>query len=493
MRHIGRSAALFALPVAALVLAQCGNPPAAAPPNIIFIMADDMGSSDVGAYGGQQVHTPSIDRLATEGIRFTQAYAGNTVCAPSRSVLMTGTHMGRTPVRSNTGGVSLRAEDVTVAELLKGAGYATGGYGKWGLSEVGGPGVPERKGFDEFVGYYHQIHAHRFYPDYLYRNSERIDLPGNAGFYDGPYGEGRGVGPIPAVDPGNGQPRQFSHYLIVDRMKAFIREHRDTPFFAYGAWTPPHQRFEVPEDDPAWQMYKDKPWPLEARVYAAFVSMVDRHVGEIMTLVRDLGLDDRTIVFFASDNGGVVNMTGDPIRTNGRLRGGKTTLYEGGLRVPLVARWPGHIAPGQVSDHVTYFADILPTLAGIARIPDRVPAVVNGLSILPTLVGPAAAGHAQRTHEYLYWEDADIDWSAVRYRQDDTLRQAVRAGDWKAYRPGPGKPLQLYNLRDDIGEATDVAADHPDVVTRMEQHMADAHRPAPPQIEPERIDGRQYR
>jgi arylsulfatase A len=470
-----------------------GQPQPAPRPNIVFIMADDLGSADLGVYGSPEIRTPNIDRLAAEGIRFRQAYAGNTVCAPSRSTLMTGTHMGHTPVRSNTGGVSIRAEDVTIAEVLKAAGYATGGYGKWGLAEVGQPGVPEKNGFDEFFGYYHQIHAHEFYPEYLYRNGERVELPGNKGFYDGPLGADRGVGPIPRIDPATGRARQFSQYEIVERMKAFIREHRGGPFFAYGAWTPPHSRWEIPEEDPAWQLYKDKPWPLSARVAASFVSMVDRHVGEVLALLRELGLEQNTIVFFTSDNGGLTALNQTPLGSNAPLRGGKTTLWEGGLRVPLIARWPGRIAPGSASDHITYHPDVFPTLAEIAGVTDRVPGVVDGISVVPTLLGAGAAGRAQPAHPYLYWEDASIDWNTVRYLETETLRQAVRAGEWKAVRPSPGAPLQLYNLKDDVSEGRDVAAGHPDIVARMERILRDARTPAPPQIEPERIGGRQYR
>lgn len=485
--------ALAALAVALpLSASHQTRPAAAAPPNIVFVLADDMGSADLGVYGRGPIRTPHIDRLAAEGIRFTQAYAGNTVCAPSRSTLMTGTHMGHTPVRSNTGGVSLRPDDVTIAEILKGAGYATGGYGKWGLADVGQPGVPEQQGFDEFFGFYHQIHAHEHYPAYLYRNSERVQLPGNEGIYDGAPAAERGLGPVPATDPKTGRQRQFSHSLIVERMKAFIREHREGPFFAYGAWTPPHSRWELPEDDPAWQMYKDQPWPLSARVAAAFTSMVDRHVGEVMALLTELGLDDRTIVFFASDNGGLTALNRAPLFSNAPLRGGKTTLYEGGLRAPLIARWPGRIAP-RVSQHPTYFPDVLPTLAELAGATDRVPSVVDGISIVPELLGAAAAGRAQAAHPYLYWEDADIDWNAVRYLHEKTLRQAVRAGDWKGIRLRPDAPLELYNLKDDPAEARNVAAGNPDVVARLDRYMAEAHVAPPPQMEPPRVGGRSYR
>jgi arylsulfatase A-like enzyme len=276
-------------------------------------------------------------------------------------------------------------------------------------------------------------------------------------------------------------------------MKAFIRDNREGPFFAYGAWTLPHSRWELPEDDPAWLAYKDKPWPLAARTYAAFTAIVDRQVGDVLALLEELNLSQNTVVVFTSDNGGLTALNREPLHSNAPLRGGKTTLYEGGLRVPLVARWPGRIAPGSVSDHVTYSPDMFPTLAELAGITDRVTDVVDGISLLPELIGADAAGRSQDTHTYLYWEDADIDWNAVRYRHDDTLRQAVRAGDWKAYRPGPGEPVQLFNLKDDIGETRDVAADHPDTLARLERYMAEAHELPPPQVEPERLGGRSYR
>lgn len=461
------------------------------PPNVILILADDLGSADLGAYGGTAIATPSIDRFAAQGLRFTQAYAGSTVCGPSRSTLMTGLHTGHTPVRSNTGGVSLRDDDVTLAEVLKAAGHATGGFGKWGLAEVGFPGVPERQGFDEFFGYYHQIHAHEHFPAFLYRNGERVELPANRGFYDGPLGEGRGIGPVPPRSPSD-EPYQFAHALIVERMKAFIREHRDRPFFAYGAWTPPHSRWEVPEDDPAWKLYADRPWPLEAKVAATFTSIVDRHVGEIVELLDELDIGDRTIVLFASDNGGLTTFNREPLRTNGMLRGGKTTLWEGGLRVPLIARWPGRIAPG-TADHLTYFPDVMPTIAELTGASAHLPPNLDGLSLVPVLLGVDAAGRSPASHEYLYWEDADIDWTAVRYLADETLRQAVRSGRWKAIRPAPGAALQLYDLESDPGETTDLAAEHPDMVAQMATWMDEAHVEPPPQDEPPRLDGRMYR
>jgi arylsulfatase A-like enzyme len=249
-------------------------------PNIIFIMVDDMGWADLGCYGSKEIKTPNIDRMAAEGIRFTQAYSGCTVCAPARSVLMTGTHMGHTSVRANTSGVPLLTEDVTVAEVLKRAGYACGGFGKWGLGDVRTPGVPEKQGFDEFYGYYHQIHAHDYWTDYLWHNSKKVHMKG---------------------EEGSGE--RYTHYLIFEKTLEFIRKNKDRPFFCYAPWTPPHGKYQIPEDEPAWQIYKDKDWPRDAKVVAAMDTMLDRHVGQVLGLLKKLGIDERTIVFFCSDNG----------------------------------------------------------------------------------------------------------------------------------------------------------------------------------------------
>jgi len=461
-------------------------------PNIIFIIADDLGYSDIGVYSEFTDLTPNIDKMASEGMRFTQAYSGSTVCAPSRSTLLTGTHTGNTSVRGNTGGISLQPDDITIGDLLREAGYATGGFGKWGIAEVGTPGVPEKKGFDTFFGYYHQIHAHYYYPDFLYRNSERVHLPGNEGFYDGELGEGSGVGPVPSVHPETGLEPEYTHYRVFEEMKEFIREHHEGPFFAYAPWTPPHSRFEMPEEDPAWQKYKDEPWPLSTRMHASMISMIDRHVGELFELLKELGIDDNTVVFFTSDNGASVGMNRGALQSNYPFSGGKTRLTEGGLRVPFVAWWPGKIPESSVSDHPTYFPDVLPTLAEIAGISDRVPEVVNGISILPELTGSGSSGRSQQKHPYLYWEYGDNNWSEIRY-MPETLQQTVRYDNWKAIRTAPGEPLQLFNLEVDIGEEKDVAASHPEIVAKIEQMIKEAHSTPPPQIEPERIHGRRWR
>jgi len=306
---------------------------AANKPNIIFIVVDDMGWADLGCYGSRQIKTPNIDQMAAEGVRFTDAYSGCTVCAPARSVLMTGLHMGHTSVRGNTGGIPLRDEDVTIAEVLKRAGYATGGFGKWGLGDVQTPGVPEKHGFDEFFGYYHQVHAHDYWTQYLWRNSQKVPMSGEKGSVE-----------------------RYTHNRIFEQMLKFIRQNQDKPFFCYAPWTPPHGQYQIPESDPAWQMYKDKSWPRDAKVVAAMDTMIDRHVGELIDLLRELEIDERerTIVFFCSDNGAAKRFDG-VLDSSGPLRGFKRSMYEGGIRVPLIARWPGKTKGGTVSEHACYF------------------------------------------------------------------------------------------------------------------------------------------
>ncbi len=269
-----KATALAAAPLA--LGRRLGAAPAAPKPNVVFIIVDDMGYYDLGCTGSKTIKTPHIDRMAAEGIRFTDAYSGDTVCAPARSTLMTGYHKGHTSVRGNSGGIPLLDEDVTVAEVLKKAGYTTGGFGKWGLGEVGTAGVAEKQGFDLFFGYYHQVHAHSYYTPYLFRNSQRVALEGNNG-RSGPH---------------------YTHNVIFAEAVKFIREHKDRPFFCYCPWTPPHAKYEFPKDDPIWDMYKDKPWNNSAKVAAAMDTLIDRHVGEILKLLKQLGLDEKTIVFF---------------------------------------------------------------------------------------------------------------------------------------------------------------------------------------------------
>jgi len=433
-------------------------------PNIIFIIVDDMGWADLGCYGSRQIKTPNIDAMAAEGIRFTQAYSGCTVCAPARSVLMTGLHMGHTSVRGNTGGIPIRDEDVTVAEVLKRAGYATGGFGKWGLGDVGTPGVPEKQGFDEFFGYYHQVHAHDYWTPYLWHNSRKVPMKGE-----------------------KGDAQRYTHYRIFEQMLEFIRKNKNRPFFCYAPWTPPHGSYQIPESDPAWRMYKDKNWPKNAKVAAAMDTMIDRHVGELLALLKELEIDRRTIVFFCSDNGAAYRFEGT-LDSSGPLKGFKRSMYEGGIRVPLVARWPGRTNPGTESDHICYFADVMPTLAELAGASRYMPANVDGLSIVPTLTGKP---DKQSKHEYLYWEWTRYNWAS----QKDVphgLMQAVRMRNWKVVRHQSDKPFELYDLSKDIGEKDNIAERHPEIVAKIEAYIRRDRVEPRPQIEPKKPKGKRF-
>ena len=429
------------------------------PPNIVWIMADDLGYGDVGCYGQQHIRTPNIDRLAKEGTRFTDAYSGCTVCAPSRSVLMTGLHMGHTSVRSNPGGVPLLASDVTVAQVLKNAGYATGGFGKWGLGDAGTEGVPTEHGFDEFFGYYHQVHAHYYYPPYLIDSGKQFPLAGNEG----------------------GKRTTYSHDVIAGRALDFIRRNQSRPFFCYVPFTIPHVELLVPEDSLAeyrGKLAEDKPYidpskhyadqPEPRAAYAGMVSRMDRDVGRMMTLLKELKLDDNTIVFFTSDNGAAEPLWNDGgfFRGAGPFRGHKQNFYEGGIRVPMIARWQCRIRAGAVSDFPWMFADFLPTSAELAGAP--IPEGLDGFSVLPTLLG-----RSQKPHEFLYWELPTYVGLTGDFRQELPL-QAVRMGDWKAVRPKPNAPLELYNLKQDIAETADVAARNRQVLARIEAYLKTA-------------------
>lgn len=421
-------------------------------PNVVYIMADELGYFELSCVGNPNIKTPNLDQMAADGIRFTQALAGSSVCAPTRCTLMTGKHSGHTSVRVNGGGTPLRADEVTIATILKAQGYATGGFGKWGCGGRGSTGVPEKHGFDVFLGYYDQVHAHSYYPPYIVRNSEEIPLPGNQG---GEVGD------------------TYSHYVIVDAAKQFIRDNKDQPFFCYMPITPPHGIFNIPDEDPAWQDYKDKPWPEQARRYAAMVAMVDRQVGEVLSLLKELQLDENTLVFFCGDNGGndyfkdaehprgIHGANLNP-QTNEEFRGRKGMLYEGGLRIPMIARWPGKIAPGQVSDLLWYFPDVMPTVAEVAGA--TVPSDSDGISIIPTLLGEDAVGRKQSQHKYLYWEIGQ--------------QTAVRMENWKAIRPKSNANWELYDLSKDISESTDIAAKHPEELKKMTDFATDAHEPA---------------
>ncbi|HEX2489329.1 MAG TPA: arylsulfatase [Blastocatellia bacterium] len=417
-------------------------------PNIIFIQADDLGYGDLSCYGQRKFRTPNIDRLAAEGMRFTQYYAGSTVCAPSRSALMTGQHTGHTRIRGNARHPLLPV-DVTVAETLKSAAYKTALIGKWGLGEAGTTGVPNRQGFDYFFGYLNQRHAHNYYPTFLWRNEKRIDLRNLVPDEDA---EGSGVSSN-RVD--------YSHDLMAEEALKFIEGNGGGPFFLYLAFTIPHANNEAKNkgmEVPDLGEFASEDWPDQEKAKAAMITRLDRDIGRLMALLKKLGIDDNTLVFFTSDNGPHREGGADPdfFDSNGPLRGIKRDLYEGGIRVPMIARWPKRIKAGAKSDQVWAHWDLLPTLAEVAGV--KPPADIDGVSMFNAL-----RGRRQRDHEFLYWEFHERGFS-----------QAARMGDWKAVRKTPGSPLELYDLKNDLGEQNDVAVKHSEVVKKIEEYLRTA-------------------
>jgi len=418
--------------LALLVVEICaGCMQAADRPNIIFIMADDLGYGDLGCYGQKLIQTPHIDQMAAEGLRFTDFYSGSTVCAPARSCLMTGRHTGHTRIRGNFSfdgkRVPLMPDDVTVAEVMKKAGYTTGIIGKWGLGEPETTGIPNKQGFDYWFGYLNQKNAHTYYPPYLWRNQEKYLLPGNK----------------------DGQKKQYTHDLFAQEALAFINLNKEKPFFLYLPYTIPHGAYEIPSDAP----YSDRTWPQRLKNLAAMITRMDRDIGKMMRLLKSLNLDEKTMVFFCSDNGPAIKEK--LFDSSGPLRGMKRDLYEGGIRVPMIVRWPGKIKAGTVSDQVWAMWDVLPTLAEFAgaKPPDN----IDGISMRNVLLD-----NKQKNHEFLYWEF-----------HGPAFLQAVRMGDWKAVRKNFGK-LELYHLQKDLGEKNDVADHHRRVVARIEQYLKSA-------------------
>ena len=457
MRGLAQPIALMA---AAFVLAGADASTArrqrATPPNILLIQADDLGYGDLSAYGQSRFQTPSLDRMARQGIRFTQYYAGSTVCAPSRCALMTGLHTGHAWIRGN-GDIPLRDEDVTIAEVLKGAGYRTAVVGKWGLGTPGTSGQPDRQGFDHAFGFLDHRHAHRQYTDHLWRNAERVtaDLE-----------------------------RDYVNDLFTKEAAAFIERDDRRPFFVYLNYTVPHAELRAPEEsivqfrgqfpekpfenaaadaksagaapDTPSLGYRSQRTPLAA--FVAMITRMDRDIGALLDLLRARGLERRTLVMFISDNGPHREGGSDPafFKSSGGLRGIKRDLYEGGIRVPMVAQWPGTIPPGRVSDHVWAHWDVLPTLADIAGA--EIPATLDGRPMTRAL-----RGEPQPSHDFLYWEF-----------HERGFQQAVRMGRWKAVRLKPGTPLELYDLAADPHETRDVAASRADVIATIEGYLRTA-------------------
>ena len=406
-------------------------------PNIIYIMADDLGYGHLGCYGQKEIKTPNVDRMAAEGIRLTDHYAGSAVCAPSRSVLLTGLHSGHCHVRNNMrlpveGNAPIPADSQTFGKVMQSAGYATACIGKWGLGYPGSTGDPTKQGFDHWFGYNCQRQAHSYYPTHLWRNDKKVML--------------RNTG---------GAKKDYSHDLLTAEALKFIRDRHKKPFLLYLPYTIPHAAFQVPD----LGIYADKSgWSPVKKAIAAMITRMDRDIGTILKLVKDLGIDDDTLVIFTSDNGSAGGGLHELFKGSGPLRGKKGSLYEGGIRSPFVARWPGKIAKGSVSAHRSAFWDMLPTFAELGGA--KVTKETDGISMVPTLLGSGK----QKDHEYLYWEFGKST--------------AVRMGKWKALASARGR-LALYDLDKDIGETADVSASHPELVKRIKTIMAASHRDTP--------------
>ena len=430
------------------------------PPNIIFILADDLGRGHCGCYGQTKIRTPHIDSLAAQGMKFNQFYTGANVCAPSRSVLMTGQHTGHTPVRNNGLKRHLYDTDVTVAEVLKNAGYATGGFGKWGLGMPDTPGVAVKQGFDTWCGQYSQTHAHFYYPFFVMKDLERQPLLENEGKKRGRY---------------------VQDVIHEDALK-FIEANKDRPFFAYLPYIMPHVELLAPPaarreyEGKFPKIKRDDPRPGylgsdDAHAeFAGMVTYLDKLVGEVLSKLDKLGIADNTIVCFSSDNGpqpgAWTDIFVDFFDGNGPFRGAKTNFYEGGIRTPLLVRWPGKIKPGSSSEFVGYFADVMPTLAELAGANQHLPQEIDGLSFAPTLLG---RGADQQDHEYLYWEAAGPNQTISQ--------QAVRWGHWKAVKNRANDSLELYDLSRDLGEQHNVASQHPEIMQRINAICSAARTP----------------
>jgi len=450
-------------------------------PNIVLIMADDLGYAELGCYGQKKINTPNIDRLAAEGVRFTQFYTGAPVCAPARCVLLTGKHSGHAYIRDNRevrpeGQWPIPAEEVTIAELLKRKDYATAAVGKWGLGMVGTTGDPNRQGFDLFFGYNCQRHAHSYYPSYLWHNDKRIEMdnkppvPGHARL-------AKDADPTDPASYARFKGTDYTPDRMVEAALSFVRENKGRPFFLYYPTPIPHLALHVPDEDLKPYLGKCKETPFTGggytphqtprAAYAAMISRMDTNVGRILSLLEELKLSDNTLVIFTSDNGTThLGREADYefFESVGPLRGLKGRVYEGGIRVPMIARWPGHIKPGSTNDHISAAWDILPTLCEAAGV--KSPVGIDGISLLPALTGKSE----QKDHEYLYWEFPGYGG-----------QQALRLGKWKAVCTAMKKgnrTIELYDLHKDIGEKNNLAAGHPDLVERISELMRSARTPA---------------
>ena len=469
---MSRFASFLCLFIASLLF--CNDALALNKPNIIYIMCDDLGYGDLGCYGQKVVQTPNLDQMASEGMRFTDHYAGHTVCRPSRLVLWSGQHVGHTALMGNRSR-SLTGTELTVARLLKKSGYTTGGVGKWALghveqpSEVDNPGHPNHNGFDYWHGYLSQSNAHNFYPTFLWENMKQVPLKGNV---IGDYPNGRGRVASKRVT--------YSHDVMTDAAFGFIRKHHAEPFLLHVHWTIPHANNEggrVTGDGmevPDYGQYADKDWPNPEKGFAAMVSRMDGDVGRLFALLKELEIDQKTLVLFTSDNG--PHQEGghqhEYFDSNGPLKGYKRSMHDGGIRVPLIARWPGKVAPGTQTDHPSAFWDFLPTACELADV--KTPAgnglngtyYTDGISYLPTLLGKA---DEQKKHEYLFWGSQEGETSVgLRMGKWKLVLYRAKKGKQKAVASDPNqRDWRLYDLSADLGEETDVSAQHPAVMEKM--------------------------
>jgi arylsulfatase A-like enzyme len=434
------------------------------PPNIVFILADDLGYGDLGCYGQKRIATPRLDRLAAEGLRFTNFYSGSTVCAPSRYVLMTGVHTGRGLIRGN-GKLELREGERTIARRLQSAGYHTAVIGKWGLGHEGSTGVPSKQGFDHFFGYLNHVHAHNFYPTFLFRNDHRESLR-NVVPNEGPTGGG-----VASVR------EQYAPDLFTEDALRYLDESAqqvDHPFFLCLAYTSPHANNEAGNkgmEIPDWGPYADKDWPEPQKGTAAMITRLDRDIGRVIDRLRERGLAENTIVLFSSDNGPHREGGRDPdfFDSNGPLRGIKRDLTDGGIRVPMIAWGPGRVPSGKTSDHVAGFVDIFATASELANHSTDAPGDDNrpaaaGVSFAPTLLGR----DNQQPAEPLYWEFYERGFS-----------QAIRVGPHKGIRRGADSVIEVYDVVSDPGEETNLAATQPELATKLTALIDAAHVPSP--------------
>lgn len=412
-------------------------------PNVVYILCDDLGYGELGYNGQKKIQTPELDKLCSEGLRFTDHYCGNAVSAASRCVLMTGLHPGHALVRANSPGypggqLPLREGTETIAKLMQRAGYKTACIGKWGLGAFSNSGNPNQQGFDHFFGYTDQVKAHEYYPPYLWRNGKKVML--NQG----------------AVK------KDYSHDLFTAEAFQFVKENAKRPFFLYLAYTIPHVKYQVPD----LAQYADKDWPQNMKIHAAMTSRMSKDVGRLVELLRELGIEKNTLVIFSSDNGAHGQFGSyEFFNTSGPLRDKKRSMFEGGVRTPTFAYWPGKVPAGKVTDHVSSFWDVMPTLSELTGEPIK--GETDGISFLPTLLGK---DRKQKKHEYLYWEIYEgVPRCAVRYKQWKGVVLDMRKG----------MNVLLFDVNDDEGEKKDVAAQHPDVVKKIKKIMAEAHTPNP--------------